>query len=349
MNAVPLIVMSDDQLWQRCRNGDREAFAQIVARYQSLICSLAYCACGNLARSEDLGQETFIAAWQKSDELREPSKLRAWLCGIVRNLAANSLRGEQRRGGSAKSLDSVAELAASDADPAAQAVTQEEAALLWRTLAGLAETYREPMVLFYRQGQSIAEVARSLNLAEDAVKQRLSRGRSMLREDLAGVVENTLVRTRPTGAFTAAVLAILPAVTPPSAGTTVVESLTLGKGIAAAKGMLSGLGKGAFVGPAIGLVIALLSSKAAASTAQSPEERVCILRHARRMIIFCFAMSIALALALSQVGNGFSASPMWIIFGVLAWVAILVSTIMWLSSRMHHEVVRIRAATGTKR
>ena len=199
MNAVPLTEMSDDQLWQRSREGDREAFGQIVERYQSLICSLAYSACGNLARSEDLGQETFIAAWQKLAELREPDKLRAWLCGIVRNLAANALRREQRRGGSAKSLNSVAEPAGSDADPAAQAVTQEEATLLWRSLAGLPETYREPMVLFYRQGQSVAEVARSLDLAEEAVKQRLSRGRSMLREELASVVETTLTRTRPTG------------------------------------------------------------------------------------------------------------------------------------------------------
>ena len=136
MNAVPLTVMSDHQLWQRSRDGDREAFGQIVERYQSLVCSLAYSACGNLARSEDLGQETFMAAWQTLGELREPAKLRSWLCGIVRNLSANALRREQRRGGSAKSLNSVAELAGSDADPAVQAATQEEAALVCAIACG---------------------------------------------------------------------------------------------------------------------------------------------------------------------------------------------------------------------
>src|SRR5262249_42426412 len=171
--------------------------------YQSLVCSLAYSSCGNLAESEDLGQAAFLAAWQQLAEVREADKLRAWLCGIVRNLAANARRREQRRGGSARSLNSVVEPAGPDADPAAQAVTQEEATLLWRTLAGLPEKYREPLVLFYRQGQSVAEVARSLDLAEEAVKQRLSRGRAQLREELAGVVETTLTRTRPTRAFTA--------------------------------------------------------------------------------------------------------------------------------------------------
>src|SRR5262245_40965762 len=153
MNAVQLTEMTDDQLWQRSREGDREAFGQVVERYQSLICSLAYSACGNLAQSEHLGQEAFITAWQQLKELREPGKLRAWLCGIVRNLAANALRREQRRGGPARSLNSVVEPAGSGADPAAQAATQEEVTLLWRTLAGLPGTYREPLVLFYGHGQ----------------------------------------------------------------------------------------------------------------------------------------------------------------------------------------------------
>jgi RNA polymerase sigma factor (sigma-70 family) len=65
--------------------GNREAFSQIVSRYQSLICSLAYSATGSLGQSEDLAQETFITAWKRLRLLREPSKLRAWLCGIARN------------------------------------------------------------------------------------------------------------------------------------------------------------------------------------------------------------------------------------------------------------------------
>src|SRR3954464_8978751 len=134
MNAIPLTPMSDDELWQRSRAGDREAFGRIVERYQSLVCSLAYSACGSLAGSEDLGQETFIAAWKELGELREPAKLRAWLCGIVRKLTANALRREQRRGGAAEAIDLVREPAGSDADPAARAVTQEQASLLWRSL-----------------------------------------------------------------------------------------------------------------------------------------------------------------------------------------------------------------------
>src|SRR5471032_2574302 len=76
---------NDSDLVSASLAGNRDAFGQIVARYQSLVCSLAYSAVGNVAQSEDLAQETFVAAWQHLGELREPAKLRAWLCLIVRN------------------------------------------------------------------------------------------------------------------------------------------------------------------------------------------------------------------------------------------------------------------------
>ncbi len=351
MNTVPMAAlppMSDDQLWHLSRAGDREAFGLIVERYQALICSLAYSACGNFSRSEDLAQETFVTAWQRLEELREPPKLRAWLCGIVRNLAANAWRREQRRGGPAESLDSVTEPLAVEADPAAQAVSREEEALLWHSLANLPESYREPLVLFYRQGQSVAEVARSLDLSEDAAKQRLSRGRSMLRDEWAAVVESTLMRTRPTGAFTAAVVAVLPVITPPSAGAGVLAGVASGQGAAGAvKGVFAGIGKWTLLGPAIGLLIGLLSTRMAAWTARSPEERTCVLRQARRIVIFSWVMSLGLVLALLPAGKLYPAAPGWIILGVLTWVVVLVGTILWSCSRMDREVLRIRAATGT--
>lgn len=55
----------------------REAFAQIVARYQPLVCALAYSATGSLSESEDLARETFLTAWKKLPRLRESHKLKS--------------------------------------------------------------------------------------------------------------------------------------------------------------------------------------------------------------------------------------------------------------------------------
>lgn len=346
-NYSTTLPVTDEQLWRQSLAGDREAFGRIVERYQALICSLAYSACGNLARSEDLAQETFVTAWQKLSELREPAKLRYWLCGIVRNLAANSLRREQRRGGPAESLDLIAEPIAEAADPAAHAVTHEEETLLWRSLAGLPETYREPMVLFYRQGQSVAEVATGLELSEDAVKQRLSRGRTLLREEMTALVESTLSRSRPGTAFTLGVLVALPMVSASAAtvvtaaGTVASASTTTGKGI------LAKLGLGMFVGPLIGLTFAYLGTKAAASTARSPEERRYVLRYARWIIAFCLVMSLGFVGVLTQAGKLYVPTAGWLVFGISVWTVALVGGILLICQRMDREVLRIRQATNT--
>src|SRR5262245_26702360 len=209
MNLQTSPAVSDEQLWRLSCEGDREAFTTIVERYQSLICSLAYSVCGALGTSEDMAQETFITAWHRLKDLRDPSKLHQWLCGIVRNIAANAARRELRRGGEPESLDAAGELSVED-DPAAQTITREEEALLWRTLAEMPESYREPLVLYYHEDRSVAEVAMKLDLTEDTVKQRLSRGRAMLREEMAALVESTLARTKPGAAFTAGALVALP-------------------------------------------------------------------------------------------------------------------------------------------
>jgi RNA polymerase sigma factor (sigma-70 family) len=340
-------MVSDEQLCEQSRAGDREAFGRVVERYQSLICSLAYSSSGSLARSEDLAQETFVTAWQRLGELREPSKLRPWLCAIVRRLSANAARREWRRGGPAESLGAIPEPASAAADPASEAVTQEEESMLWRSLAGLPGTYREPMVLFYRQGQSIAEVAQSLDLSEDAVKQRLARGRALLRDKLVTVVERTLVRTRPTRAFTAAVLAVLPTIGPGATEAALASATATAKGASAAKGLFALVGQWTLLGPVVGLLIGLASSRAAASTGRSPEERACLRRHALQMVLFCWVMSIGLALALVPAGKLYTPSPLGVILGVLAWVVVLVGVILWRCQRIDQEVLRIRAATGT--
>src|SRR2546423_9351918 len=93
---IPAVSQNDADLVAASLTGNRDAFGQIVSRYQSLICSLAYSATGSLSQSEDLAQETFLAAWKSLSALREPEKLRSWLCGIARNLINTTFRKQQR-------------------------------------------------------------------------------------------------------------------------------------------------------------------------------------------------------------------------------------------------------------
>jgi RNA polymerase sigma factor (sigma-70 family) len=202
---------SDSDLVAQSLRGSREAFRQIVERYQTLVCSLAYSATGNVSQSQDMAQETFIAAWQGLPALREPEKLRAWLCRIIRNRINKRFHREYADPIThAAPLEEFHEVPATGALPSEQTISREEEAILWRALEKIPETYREPLVLFYREHQSIERVAAALELSEDAVRQRLTRGRKMLEEEVQAFVEKTLVRTAPGQQFSGAILAALP-------------------------------------------------------------------------------------------------------------------------------------------
>jgi RNA polymerase sigma factor (sigma-70 family) len=204
-------LQNDTQLVEWSLTGDREAFGRIVERYQSLVCSITYGATGSLSLSEDIAQDTFITAWRQLTALNDATKLRAWLCGIARNLTNNSLRrGQHEPTRVAEPLEEVPELSATEPSPSAEAVSREEEAILWRALERIPDTYRQPLILFYREQQSVERVAEELELSEDAVKQRLSRGRKLLADEVAAFVEGTLQRTAPGHAFTVGVLGALP-------------------------------------------------------------------------------------------------------------------------------------------
>ena len=232
---------NDAELVAETLGANRDAFSQIVVRYQSLICSLAYSATGSLGQSEDLAQETFITAWRRLRLLREPAKLRAWLCGIARNRINNTLRREGREPlAASEPLETAHEAPASEPSPPDQAISREEAAILWRALERIPQLYREPLVLFYREQQSIEAVAQDLGLSEDAVKQRLSRGRKLLQEQFLAFVAGALKQTSPGKAFTLGVIAALPLLATTAKAATVGTALASQGGAATKTTALGG-------------------------------------------------------------------------------------------------------------
>ena len=93
MNAGPLaIVESDEELVGASLGGDRAAFGRLVERHQAAVCAVTYAAAGQLGLGQDLAQETFLEAWRSLGGLRDAGQLRAWLCGIARNVAHNAVR-----------------------------------------------------------------------------------------------------------------------------------------------------------------------------------------------------------------------------------------------------------------
>jgi len=189
----PTDTPTDAELVGACLSGDRRAFGTIVERYQRLLCSLAFAATGRLNESEDMAQEAFVTAWKQLGKLREPEKLRSWLCGILRHTASHARRRDGREPvRRADSLEHAAEFAADEQPAVDHAMNEEEQKILWHALEQVPELYREPLVLYYREHRSVEHVARELDLTESAVKQRLSRGRKLLQARVLSFVEGAL-------------------------------------------------------------------------------------------------------------------------------------------------------------
>ncbi|HSD88668.1 MAG TPA: RNA polymerase sigma factor, partial [Kofleriaceae bacterium] len=205
------VAKTDIELVEASLRGEHDAFGHLVARYQDVVCAVSYSSTGDQVLSEDVAQETFIAAWRQLDRLRNSQRLRPWLCGIARNLARTA-RKRRRREELVDADDQVAP-GASPFDAAARGDVER---VVREALARIPDAYREVLVLYYREDHSIREVADALGLTETTVMQRLSRGRRYLADSVSELVERSLRTDRRQRDLVAAVLASIAVLPIPS-------------------------------------------------------------------------------------------------------------------------------------
>jgi len=312
---------SEAQLLQASVAGSKDAFSAIVCRYQALVCAITYSATGDIGTSQELAQETFIRAWRNLRQLEDPGKFRAWLCTIARNLANTSLRGSRR--GAAHPFARAAGLSAAGPGPDEAAVAKERQEIVWAAVGRVPLKYREPLVLFYRRQRSVSEVAADLGLSEDTVRQRLHRGRQLIKAEVSSLVEDTLVRSGPGKTFAVAVIAALPAlITPPASAAVGIAA----KGAPAAKTAFAAGLSGAILGPILGgLPGGILGAWWSTKFNGSPRERRFMIRLAIIWWLLFFAL-VGLPLTLVLAGL----IPVWALGLCLAMFFILfLALILW--------------------
>ncbi|MGV3774213.1 MAG: RNA polymerase sigma factor [Verrucomicrobiales bacterium] len=266
--SVADVVLDEQAVIEQCLRGDREAFAILIDRYQNLVCAITYSIAGRVQESEELAHEAFVTAWKQLHQLQDLAKFRQWLCGIARNISQSWLRRHLQE----RSRTAEADLAqlTSSVTPTIELISQEEERLVWDALEQIPENYREPLVLFYREGDSVADVAQAMGITEETVRQRLSRGRAMLKQEVANKVEGCLRRTRPGRGLTLAIVASLPAFAPGVVAATLGASSQTAAGAKTAAAI--GMG-GAVAGPLIGMAGAFIGAKASLNAAKSEAER----------------------------------------------------------------------------
>jgi RNA polymerase sigma-70 factor (ECF subfamily) len=151
-------------------------FARFYTDYQAPILNYLYRLVGDRETAEELTQEAFTRAWRVRAKLPVIENPRAWLYRIATNAARDHLRR--------RALLTWLPLLGSELRLADEGIEDSslEAERMRRALLKLPPDYRAPLVLFTCQHFSVTEIAESLGLSVDAVKQRLVRARQKLRD-----------------------------------------------------------------------------------------------------------------------------------------------------------------------
>lgn len=182
---------SEAELVRRAQNGDRAAFAGLVAEHQQFVYTLALRAVGSAQEAEDIAQEAFVRAWTALPHFRGQARFRTWLYRIVTNLCYNRLP-RLRRDLSALDSEEAGDLPDEVwADPAEGVEVAERRAFLHRQIEALPESYRVLVTLRFHEELSYEEIATVLSLPLGTVKTGLFRARARLREALREFEEGT--------------------------------------------------------------------------------------------------------------------------------------------------------------
>ena len=176
--------MTEEMDWiTQSRQGNDEAFAQLVAAYQTPVYNLCYRMLGEPEAAEDAAQESFLRAYQNILRYDPQRSFATWLLSIAAHYCIDRLR---RRRFTTLSMDDddeehPMELPDQSAlNPEAEAARHEEQEQLHKILRSLDATDRAAIVLRYWYDFSEVEIAESLSLTVSAVKSRLHRARREL-------------------------------------------------------------------------------------------------------------------------------------------------------------------------
>lgn len=184
------------QLAKRLIAGDAGAFDGFVEHFRKKIFQYSWLMCGQREDAEEVAQETLLKIFENFDQLREPERVRPWVFRIAKNaclmkrrksvfapraeLSLEQFLPAERASGGRERID----ITDWSAVPEDQVLQTELNQALGQAISQLPENYRSVILLRDLEELSTAETARILDLAPDAVKQRLHRARLALRQSL---------------------------------------------------------------------------------------------------------------------------------------------------------------------
>lgn len=189
------------------RRGDAERYRELVERHERRVFAVAWSRLGDAALAEEAAQEAFIRGYRRLWLLGDGAKFSSWIASVTRNVAINLGLRHRRELNKRERWALEHSGAADDHHPGTETDPLHSPEALRRTLAELPPAHRECLVLFYLEGKSGAEAAVALGISEAALRVRLHRARSAMRERLEEKLEGSLAKLRPAKTLVPAIMA----------------------------------------------------------------------------------------------------------------------------------------------
>ena len=181
-----IAIMDDVQILEEIKNGNTDAYLQIVRRYESLVAGTVIGMIGKCSEAEDIGQEVFIRFYKAINRFRGESSVGTYLSRIAINLSLNELKRRKRKNLFFKYTD---EQPLDIADDNTNSDYDDSAEWVQKAIQKLEPKFRSVIVLRLIEKHSTEETADILKIPPGTVLSRLSRGQQKLRKILSSLLE----------------------------------------------------------------------------------------------------------------------------------------------------------------
>ena len=176
----------------RCKAGDREAFAELVRRYQSRIFNFVLRLLHQREEAQDVTQEVFLRVFRSLDRYEPEQPFSAWIYTIANNFCIDLARRRRLKvvplsGSGERNEAQRIEIPDQTGNPELLFMNNEIRQSIERAIAALPHKYKVVTVLRHIQGLSYQEISAITGQPEGTVKAQIFRARRILREKLRSV------------------------------------------------------------------------------------------------------------------------------------------------------------------
>jgi len=169
------------------QDGDREAFGELVVRYERAVYLVGLRRLHDHAEAQELTQEVFLQALQRLHQLRDPQRFGGWLRSIANRMAIN--RVTRRKVLASFDPSALEATQGTSGTPLDDVLQRERATQLRAGLNRLGSMDRQTLEAFYVEGQSLAQMSDEFDSPLGTIKRRLHVARKRLARELAGPMQ----------------------------------------------------------------------------------------------------------------------------------------------------------------